>query len=93
MRLLAIDLVTAIGGTGPVRQLTINGAPWSKGRPRFSRNGHTYVRQQDREAEDATRTALRLAFPIVQGMGQRRESLPSGAKEILIHPRSSPPAS
>lgn len=37
------------------------GPPFSKSRPRFSRNGGVYVKKGDRAAEDRTRAAIRAA--------------------------------
>ncbi|WP_432760999.1 RusA family crossover junction endodeoxyribonuclease [Nocardia cyriacigeorgica] len=39
--------------------VTIPGAPWSKFRPRFRRNGHAYSKPEDRDAELRTATYLR----------------------------------
>jgi Holliday junction resolvase RusA-like endonuclease len=56
-------LVVAIGGQSySVTSAILDGAPFSKSRPRFSRNGHTYVPQKDRDAEERTSTQLRAVF-------------------------------
>jgi len=38
---------------------TIPGAPWSKSRPRFAKNGHTYSKREDVDAEERMRGYLR----------------------------------
>ena len=38
---------------------TIPGDPWSKGRPRFARTGHTYTDPRDRDAQERTARYLR----------------------------------
>lgn len=56
-------LVAAIGGQDhDVRTVILNGAPYSKARPRFSRNGNTYVPKKEREAEERTAYDLRIYF-------------------------------
>lgn len=44
-----------------MRMITIPGAPWSKSRPRFARNGHTYTKPEDHDAEKRTATFMRSA--------------------------------
>lgn len=57
-------LVTAIGGLRhSVHSAILNGAPFSKSRPRFSRNGNTYVPKKDRQAEEQTSATLRMFYP------------------------------
>jgi Holliday junction resolvase RusA-like endonuclease len=58
-----IRLVTAIGGLDhDVHSVILDGAPYSKSRPRFSRNGNTYVPKKDRIAEKNTAAVLRMHF-------------------------------
>lgn len=57
------QLVIAIGGLDhDIHSVILNGAPYSKSRPRFSRNGQTYVKKEDREAEEKTSYDLRMHF-------------------------------
>lgn len=42
--------------------LVLPGDPYSKSRPRFSRNGNTYVKKEDRQQELATALRLRQVF-------------------------------
>ncbi len=42
-----------------MRMVTIPGAPWSKSRPRFTRNGRTYSNPDDQDAEKRTATYMR----------------------------------
>jgi Holliday junction resolvase RusA-like endonuclease len=59
-----LALVASIGGLDrDVSTLIIDGPPPSKARPRFSRNGNTYVPKKDREAEEHTSRILRQYFP------------------------------
>lgn len=49
-------LVVAVGGDeSDVQMLLIEGEPWSKARPRHTRNGRTYQKEDDRAAEMRTR--------------------------------------
>lgn len=49
-------------GTDDMTYLVLPGDPYSKSRPRFSRNGRTYVKKEDREREEATALRLRQVF-------------------------------
>ncbi|WP_280224962.1 RusA family crossover junction endodeoxyribonuclease [Nocardia farcinica] len=42
-----------------MHMVTIPGAPWSKSRPRFSKRGHAYSKDDDRDAELRTATFIR----------------------------------
>lgn len=42
--------------------VVLPGEPYSKSRPRFSRNGRTYIKKEDREQEEATALRLRQVF-------------------------------
>ncbi len=56
----AVGMVVAIGGLEhDVGASVMDGDPYSKSRPRFSRNGKTYVKKADRLAEDRTGWWLR----------------------------------
>ena len=59
-----IGLVIAAGGDdSDIRSVRIDGDPWSKGRPRHTRQGRTYTRPEDVAAEARTRTALANVVP------------------------------
>jgi Holliday junction resolvase RusA-like endonuclease/ssDNA-binding Zn-finger/Zn-ribbon topoisomerase 1 len=59
----ALDLCGALcADSDTMRFLVIPGAPYSKSRPRSSRDGHVYVKKQDRQQEDLTGWYLRTLF-------------------------------
>lgn len=59
----AMELLRLVGGDpSKVTAVVMPGAPYSKSRPRFSRNGRTYVKAADRAAEDMTAWRLRQAI-------------------------------
>lgn len=63
----ASSLVLAIGGSDlGVNAFRLDGEPWSKGRPRFTRTGRTYALDADRDAE--TRTAHGMRRAVVEPM-------------------------
>lgn len=49
-------------GTDNMTFLVLPGDPYSKSRPRFSRNGKTYVKKEDRQQEEVTALRLRQYF-------------------------------
>lgn len=56
----ATGMVRSLGGEDTdVTAIVLEGAPYSKSRPRFSRNGHTYIKTADRVAEETTATQIR----------------------------------
>jgi len=62
--LRAVRMVGAIGGLDhDVVAAVMDGAPYSKSRPRFSRNGNTYVKKEDRISEEQTKIWMRANIP------------------------------
>jgi Holliday junction resolvase RusA-like endonuclease len=58
-----MDLYSMFARGGPDERLyyvQINGEPWSKSRPRFTRRGGTYQPKDDRDAEERLRLRLRV---------------------------------
>jgi Holliday junction resolvase RusA-like endonuclease len=56
----ALNMCAALcADTNNMRVITIAGNPYSKSRPRFSRNGRVYVKVEDRTQEERTATFLR----------------------------------
>jgi Holliday junction resolvase RusA-like endonuclease len=61
--LRASHLAVSVGGDDTdVHTLRLDGAPWSKSRPRHTRSGVTYTKPEDRVAEKRTADLLRAAF-------------------------------
>jgi len=61
-RMLDMFSALGLGETANTQyMITIPGAPWSKARPRFARNGHVYSRSEDLDAEKRTAAYLRRA--------------------------------
>lgn len=61
----AFDLAEGLGIVRGDRlaYVVIPGPPWSKSRPRFTRNGRTYQPAGDRDAEERTGSFLKKAVP------------------------------
>lgn len=53
-RMLSMFSALDLGQSDSMEMITILGAPWSKSRPRFARNGHAYSKREDQDAEQRT---------------------------------------
>lgn len=59
----ALDMCAVLSAnTDTMTFLVLPGDPYSKSRPRFSRNGKAYVKKEDRQQEEATALRLRQVF-------------------------------